>query len=137
MQGDDKHAALAKASAQAQAEAAAKAGDKIHDLEPPARAGKLVARPMTLGIVRLCEAVGLDLEGSPSMADLAVLALMLCGPLGRAELVALAKQGRESLQESADAFAWGIEMADLQALTRSLESNAAPGGGGAEPASKS
>jgi hypothetical protein len=92
---------------------------------------------MTLGMLRICEAVGVDLEAAPTMADLAVLAWLLCGPLGRAELLAMAKQGREAVQEAADAFTWDLSKADLESIMQGINGNAAPGGGGAEPASKS
>lgn len=140
MEATDKQRLLAQASQQAHAEAAARCGDKLHDLEPPATAGPLVVRPMTLGILRLCESIGIDLgAGAPSTADLAILALCVCGPLDKAAMVALAKQGREAVQAEADLFAFELTMADMAAIQSALNAtdNTAPAGGGAEPATKS
>lgn len=132
-------AKLNQAHAQAQAEAAANAGDKLHDLEPPAAVAGLTVRPMTLGILRLCESIGLSLDsGEPSTADLAILALCVCGPISNQGLVALAKQGRPAVQEAADLFAMDLTMADMASITATLNASAPPpAGGGDGPTAKS
>lgn len=132
-------AKLNQAHAQALAEQAARAGDKLQDLEPPATVAGLKVRPMTLGILRLCETIGLKLdEGEPGTADLAVLALCVCGPISAQGLLALAKQGRDAVQNAADEFAMELTMADMHAITAAINgSSPAPAGGGDGPTAKS